>query len=57
MKLNNGKISSVANPDNLLYMRSTLYQKRKENYGIGFQNCGLSGYVENKIYAFWFQNG
>ena len=33
-----------------LYVRSTLYKKRKENYGVVF-----SEFWFNKIYTFWFQ--
>ena len=52
------KISWLTYPEYYisLYVRSTLYKKRKENYRVDFfQNFGLRGYAENKIYAVWFQ--
>ena len=37
-------------------MRSTSYiYVYIRNYGVFFQNFGLSGYAENEIYASWFQ--
>ena len=56
MKLNNGKINSVTYPEFFtIYLAiceiHIILKKRKENYGVFFQNFGLSGYAENEIYA------